>query len=998
MERPNRRGYAIAWRLKSRISKNQGMKVDNRKHQVLYRIYRGLLAALLVCIVFTAEAQKEDQVAAFSKTPGGMPLVEKGKAVEILTDTADYPVVGIAANDLTRDIFRVTGARPLLSHQAVTGNQIVIGTLGRSRLVDQLVDVYHLEVSKLKGQWEKFLIQVIDLPGGSGKKILAIIGSDRRATAYGAYELSRQIGVSPWYFWADVPVKQHNVLYAQRGQFLFGPPSIRYRGIFINDEGIGLGRWARTVFDPGSKVMGPAFYAKVYELMLRLKANFMWPAMKGPESFYSVPGNKEMADRYGIIVGTSHHEPLMVASSLEWKDKRDGPWQYDINGAKMRAVMDQRVKEVAPYENIYSIGLRDNADKGMKAEGGMDYQIALMERIFADQRAILEKDIHKPADSIPQAFTAYKEVLDLVNNGLKVPDDAILVWPDDNYGYISQLNSDIQKRRSGGSGLYYHLNYVGRPYSSGWLGAPSPELIREELNKAYGNGVNKLWLFNVGDIKPYAFLTSYCLDLAWKFPYDNVTKTRSFMLAWLGEVFGKNLSDKIAPVLRGYYQASFERKTEFMGWNRSEPNTPTVNTEYSLSNYNDLNNRLNELDGLSRQVKALYKEVPEALKATFFEWVYYPVVAADLVNKKMLYGQINRLYGTEQRMVANDYAVFSQNMQDSLEVLTKAYDMLSGGKWKGIMPLQSTGKIKTPLMKVTPAAAAEMDIDYSGRERIAGAKDDGGLPYFSKFYHETYTVFVYNKGMRPFKWGAIVSDPWIKLSKYTGNCSKEDSISVSIDYSRLPKGSLPAGSITLTGANSVVRIAVRVFNPVLSPESLKGLFVEQKGVISLKAADYQRKIDRGPYKWVILNDVGLSGRAVAVQPDSLPQVAYDWNLTEHAPSLEYDFYTFNQGWMDIHSFTLPTHPISLQRGCLYGISVDNQPPKIIDFSTRGRTEDWMVGVMHNTSEQVSRHFIASPGRHTLKVWLIDTGVCFDKFIIDAGGLKPSYSGPPESKF
>ena len=704
-----------------------------------------------------------------------------------------------------------------------------------------------------------------------------------------------------------------------------------------------------------------------------------------------------MADRYAIIVGTSHHEPLMVASSLEWNDKRDGPWQYDVNGSRMREVMENRVREVAPFENIYSIGLRDNADKGMKSEGGLDYQMALMERIFADQRAILEKAVQKPADRIPQAFTAYKEVLDLLNNGLKVPDDVILVWPDDNYGYISQLNSDIQRMRKGGAGLYYHLNYVGRPYSIGWIGSPSPEQIREELNKAYGNGVQKLWLFNVGDIKPYAFETSYCLDLAWDFPYNDTQVTQNYMKHWISDVFGPELADEMVGIMNAYYQAAFDRKTEFMGWNRSEPNTPTVNTQYSLHHYHDLQRRLRFLDSISIKVKGLQHKVPDALKATYFELCYYPVVAADLVNKKMLYGQMNRLFGDQGYTASNLYGQLSSQMNDSLESLTAAYNQLLNAKWKGIMPLQSTGTLKTPLVKVKPEQGAVMALDWEGHETVAGLANPESLPVFSKYYKDPQLISVFNKGEQQFIWEVTADQPWIQVSKKAGVCDQIDSFWVSIDRSQLPHDTLPQGHISVTGAGSTRTLRVQVFNPMLPVDSLKGLFVERNGVVSIYAADYQRKNNKLPYQWVQLHHLGRSGNVMKMQTDTLAQVPYEWELTSHAPSLEYDFYTFNQGWVDVHSFTLPTHAINLQRGCLYGLSIDNQPPKIIDFSTRGRTEDWMVGVMSNTQRQISRHYINRPGRHTLKVWVIDPDVCFDKFVIDAGGLKNSYGGPVQSR-
>ncbi len=930
-----------------------------------------------------------------TKQSGGVPIVNRGAAAAIAVDTLDYDVVNIAVTDLQTDILNVTGVKPKLAHSITSSPQIIVGTLGRSKLVSELIN-YGLDVSKLQNQWEKFLIQVVDFPKMQGGKALVIIGSDRRGTAYGVYELSKQMGVSPWYWWGDVPVKKSKSLFAKSGSYFFGPPSVQYRGIFINDEERGLDPWARKVFDPETKQLGPKTYARIYELMLRLKANLLWPGMKRRGSFYQVDGNKEMADKYAIIIGTSHHEPLLVNSSLEWDVKRDGPWQYDVNAEALMRVMDKRVAEAAPYENVYTIGLRGHADLGMEARGGIDERIALMHTIFKDQRAILKKHIAKPIDSIPQAFTAYKEVLDLLNNGLEVPDDAILVWPDDNYGYIHQLNSDMQKKRLGGSGIYYHLNYVGRPLSSAWLSAPSPEVIRHELNKAYGNGATRLWIFNVGDIKPFEFLTSYCLDMSWKFSYNDTSLTRNYMSKWLADIFGSDRSPALAQLLSDYYQTSFERRPEFMGWERSEPNTMIINTEYSLTSYREAERRLARLSSLATKAKEIEKEMPEQLQSAYFEMFYYPIVCADLNNKKMLYAQMNRTYAQQGRAVANTYARWAKSAQDSLVLQTKKYGELEQGKWKEMMKLPWNAAYP-PLATVTPSGAPAMGVDFSGNNLVRGANSWRTLPVFNKYYKESYDVVIYSKGSKAFDWSIAASDPWIKLSRTSGTCIEEERVNVFIDWGKLPKTSEAEGKLVVCGAGDTLAIAINTFDAGVPSDSLKKMFVEQNGAISVSAAHYSRKKDKALYQWVTLNDIGLTGKLMAISTDTLPRIVFEWNFAKNAPSLEYDFYTYNSGWVDIHSYTLPTHHISLQRGCLYGISIDEQPPKIIDFSTRNRNEKWQVNVMRNAAEELSRHFIEKPGKHTLKVWLIDTDVCFDKFVIDMGGLQKSYTGPVETK-
>lgn len=364
----------------------------------------------------------------------------------------------------------------------------------------------------------------------------------------------------------------------------------------------------------------------------------------------------------------------------------------------------------------------------------------------------------------------------------------------------------------------------------------------------------------------------------------------------------------------------------------------------------------------------------------------------------MLYAQMNRTYARDNRVSANYYADLSRRAQESLDFLTRQFGEIENGKWKSIMNLQSGAPSQIPpLETVIPMKEACMGIDYSGKNILKGTNQTSELPYFNKFYNEKYEIVIYNKGQKSFNWEATTVQPWIQISRNSGSCSLEERIQVSIDWKQVPSAELNNGNIIIKGAGNIVNIGVHVFNPTISADSLKNRFVEQNGAISIYARNFSRKIDKGPYKWTTLNDIGLTNKLMAITNDTLSQVNFEWNLAKNAPYLEYGFYTYNQGWMDIYSYTLPTHAISLQRGSMYGISVDNQPPKIMDFSTRNRNEEWQVNVMRNAAIQVSRHFIDKPGRHTLKIWLIDTDVCFDKFIIDTGGLKQSYTGPPETK-
>ncbi|MFR4272912.1 MAG: glycosyl hydrolase 115 family protein [Bacteroides thetaiotaomicron] len=432
------------------------------------------------------------------------PLVtSKAKAV-VVYDTDDYLVVRKTAELFVSDVESVTGQQLRLTDKLKGDKEIIIvGTVEKNRLIRQLAEKGKLDISSLEGTWERFLIQTVSRPFPGVSKALVVAGSDRRGAAYGLFSLSEMMGVSPWYWWADVPVKKHKTLYVDAPATLSKTPSVKYRGIFLNDEDWGLKPWAAKTFEKERGNIGPRTYAKICELLLRLKANHLAPAMHPVSTaFYKIPENKLVADTFAIVMGSSHCEPLLLNTASEWDSKTMGPWDYNKNKDKINEVLSNRVKENCAYENVYTLALRGLHDAAM---GGGDVpmreKVKMLESALNAQREIIARHIDKPVETIPQAFTPYKEVLEIYSNGLELPDDVTIIWADDNFGYMKRLSGPQEQKRSGRAGVYYHISYLGVPHSYLWYSTTPPALMYEELRKAYDTTADRVWLANCGDLK-----------------------------------------------------------------------------------------------------------------------------------------------------------------------------------------------------------------------------------------------------------------------------------------------------------------------------------------------------------------------------------------------------------------------------------------------------------------------------------------------------------------
>ena len=458
---------------------------------------------------------------------------------------------------LQSDIEMVTGRKPEIIYTlpASIKNIIIIGTLNKSSLIKRLVKEKKMNVNGIKDKWECFELQVIHNPFKGIQNALVIAGSDKRGTAYGVFELSQQMGVSPWYWWADVPVKKKKEVYVKKGVFKMGPPSVKYRGIFINDEAPAFSGWAKEKFGG----VNHNVYEKIFELLLRLKANYLWPAMWGNAFNDDDTLNPVMADKYGIVMGTSHHEPMLRAQQ-EWKRYGKGQWNYDSNEVVLKDFWRKGIENMGTHESIVTIGMRGDGDMPM-TQGS---NIALLERIVSDQRKIIEEVTGKPASQTPQLWALYKEVQDYYDKGMRVPDDVTLLLCDDNWGNIRKLPKLTDKPRSGGYGIYYHFDYVGGPRNYKWINTNNIARVWEQMHLAYEYGVDKIWIVNVGDLKPMEFPISFFLDYAWNVKKWNEDNLRDYYTQWAAKQFGAAHAKEIGEIIQKYSQYNARRKPELL--------------------------------------------------------------------------------------------------------------------------------------------------------------------------------------------------------------------------------------------------------------------------------------------------------------------------------------------------------------------------------------------------------------------------------------------------
>ena len=593
-------------------------------------------------------------------------LINGNDKVEIYMDANDCRGVSYAANALVKDIRNVSG-----SQATITSNRkatILVGTIGHSAAIDQLVKQKRINGNLLKGKREKFIITVVD-------NQLVIAGSDRRGTIYGIYELSQQMGVSPWYDWADVPVEHHDSIFVNRGTYTDGEPAVRYRGIFLNDEAPCLTSWVKNTY--GTGYGDHRFYQRVFELVLRLRGNMMWPAMWGWAFYADDAENEKTADEMGVVMSTSHHEP-MARNHQEYARNRKGwgPWNYQKNKANLQKFFREGIERMKGTEQIVTIGMRGDGDEAMSAEA----DTKLMSQIINDQRKIIADVTGKKPSETPQVWALYKEVLDYYDKGMKVPDDVTLLLCDDNWGNVRRVPNAQERKHKGGWGLYYHVDYVGAPRNSKMLNVTPVQNPWEQLTLAYENGIDRLWILNVGDLKPMEYPISQFMDMAWnphKYSANNITR---HTCDWCAQQFGESQADEAARLLNLICKYN----------GRCTPEMLNKNT-YNLEN-GEWQEVVNQYLKIEADALRQYNSLPAAYHDAYRQIILFPIeLMSNLHQMYFAQAQNHALY-KQNNPKANIWADECERFFKRDSLICHNYNhKMSGGKWNGMMTQKHIG-------------------------------------------------------------------------------------------------------------------------------------------------------------------------------------------------------------------------------------------------------------------------------------------------------------------
>ena len=911
------------------------------------------------------------------------PLASKGKVASVLVSNNDFPGVLRVVGHLENDIYNVTNLHPnkinTISDSA--DYVIIIGTLGKSSIIDQLVKEGKIDATSLKGKWEKFTTQVVDNPSKGIKKALVIAGSDKRGTIYGIYDLSNQIGVSPWYFWADVPVKKQTELHVLPGVHTKGEPKVKYRGIFINDEAPALSGWAFENYGG----FNAKFYDKVFELILRMKGNYLWPSMWGRMFYVDDAQNAVLADEYGIVMGTSHHEPLTRAHA-EWAKEGKGKWDFNTNSDNLISFWKEGMKRKGSTEAIVTLGMRGDGDEPMTQGTAID----LLENIVKAQREIIKEVTKKPIEETPQMWALYKEVQDYYDKGMRVPDDVTLLLCDDNWGNIRKLPELNAKPRKGGYGIYYHYDYVGGPRNYKWINTNQIERTWEQMDLAYQYGADKVWIVNVGDIKPMEFPIEFFLDMAWNPEAFNAGNLDQYYVQWSKENFGEQNAADIAQIMKLYTKYNARRKPELL-----DPKT------YSITNYNEADEVVADYKALVDKVNLINNQLKPEYKDAFYQLVLFPVLASANINELYVATAKNRLYASQGRASANFYAKQVKDLFEKDSLLTNYYHTkLSGGKWNHMMAQTHIGYTywQEPKTNVIPETKivelsnkSDAGIAIEGSESWwPNSNQEAVLPTFTSFENKSYSVDLFNRGTKPFDFKISAKENWITFSKSKGTITDEEKIRISIDWKKAPKG-ITKSQFTIVANQQKFTVIVNVKNIDLS--EVKG-FVESNGYVAIEAQNYSRTTTNAVSQWVEVANLGRTGSAVTLKPSNIETIA----ISEKSPKLEYDVHFFSKGNVKVHAYFSPTINFTVRDGLKYGVAFDAEIPQIMNLNEEHSEKDWNTSVANNIKIITSFHTIEKEGNHVLKIYGVDPALVLQKIVIETetGELKQTYLGPQES--
>ncbi|CAN9225288.1 unnamed protein product [Alternaria alternata] len=1007
---------------------------------------RTVVGALSLSVAFAGSASA---VEAFRKPTvttsagNGTLLASRDSPVSIHADAADWPGVLRAAHDLAIDFGRVTGTNGTLTASgtatanasmifnvtgisddwsvsgstasSATGGTIIVGTIGNSSLIDDLISSGQLDVSGVEGQWESYVSTVVHGVGNMTGDALVIAGSDRRGAIYGIYDVSEQIGVSSWHWFADVPAKKHDSIYLLQTTKVQKTPSVKYRGFFINDEAPALTGWAndRYPLSPYGAPFGAQFYSKVFELLLRSKANYLWPAMWNGMFNVDDARNQPLADEYGIVMGTSHTEP-MVRATQEWSKVAKGAesgWSWATNNATLYDYFYEGAERAAPYENVVTVGMRGYHDTAMSA----DVQTSVLEAVVDAQQDILNK-IHGNASEVPQMWCLYKEVQDYFEAGMQVPDWVTLLWTEDNWQNIRRLPVGDEKKRSGGAGVYYHFDYVGDSRNFKWQDTIQLQKTYEQMKLAKDREADRIWIVNVGDIKPAEIAISHWFDIAYDMDSYDESSVPEWLAGFAARNFGEEHAETIAEIMDEYGFLANMRKFEWV-----EPSS------FSVLNYEEADHILARWEALADRANEVNAALSPEQQPAFYEIILHRVLAGGNHVDVQVSGARNIIYAQMGRNSANRWMQRVIDGMNKDHNLTRLYHTQLNGKWDHMMDqthLGYQGYWQQPMRQSTPdlrwvqtqerSLAGDMGVSVEGSNATIPGDDmwhgNGAssltLPAMTPFTPKRW-VEISHRGTGPFSWN-ISADPFVTLSQVKGTMQPNDEdirIYVDVDWSKVEDGFGAQSKLNFSsstdygtqGGNPQVMVMV---NKTSIPEDFNAGFVESAGQLAFEAEHYTRTTP------------GSSDHSYQVLPKygrTLSGVKLTDNLAEgldssSAPSLEYDFVTFtpttSAKGLNVTLILTPTHNINPKVPLAYIAQVDNKTEArrefVIDQPQPNFPVGWGKAVADSAWYNTTNHGELAPGKHTLKLWLVEANVILQKVVLDLGGVVYSHNGPPES--
>ncbi|PNH68117.1 hypothetical protein VD0002_g1836 [Verticillium dahliae] len=939
---------------------------------------------------------------------------------------------------------------------------IIAGTIGHSEIIDQLIESGLIDVGEVEGEWEAFVSQLVENPIEGVAQALVIAGSDPRGTIYGIYDVSEQIGVSPWYFWADVPTRQRENIYALSERKVQKTPSVKYRGFFLNDEQPGLSSWVSTQWNDTWNDAAPYnrhFYALIGEVLLRLRANYLWPTVWGSMVYIDDPYNQPLLDAFEIVLGGSHTEPMMRAQN-EFRTFYEGPWQYTENNETIDEYFRYGVERAKPYarNSVWTMAMRGTGDTAIEGNLGIDGIVSMLETLVDNQRSIIEEGLEiESAAEVDSLWCLYKEVQSYQERGLVVPEDITLLWADDNWGNVRRLPLANETDRSGGAGVYYHFDYVGDPRNYKWINTIQLEKTASQMYLSYARHARKIWIVNVGDLKPKEIPISHFFDIAYDIDRWGADGTTDWVRAWVERDFGGTHTDAITDILTRYGMYAARRKYELV-----EPQI------YSVINYHEAEAVLEQWAALREDTQAVYDELDEAYQPAFFQMLLHPVLGAEIVYKIQINGAKNQLYAGQKRNSANDVIRESVALMYDDSNLTQRWNEVLDGKWAHMLdqthlgydgywqqPMRNTLPDLRYVQDVFPSLGGQYGIGVEGSNAsIQGdskwhALSSSGLEMLplSPWGAASRYIDVFSRGPKHCNWQASPWEPYVQLSQYNGTVGGDNGtdtrIYMTIDWANAPAApNRTEVFINITSdcrgyeryAGAEPRLTA-IVESVSVPDNFTEGFVEADGHVAIEASHYQSILEgtSGSSSSSPSNSTGSNSTSVSRRQDSNETAPAYHTLRNYGrtlagvglypldseklevgegPALEYSVYLFtNHSAANVTGYMSPgANYLGDNNPLQYAIALfpagDEQPEPTVVTPIgpnvgSNMPDGWGQAVANAVwglqgNYTTSSFNVTQEGAYTLRIWALLPNIVVQKIVIDLGGVRDSYLGPPES--